>query len=256
VLLIKDPNVTETNSDTLHDLAIYLGTKVITDKAGSLVNKVTAEDFGTIESVLCDSIKTVIVPKQKASKELKNRIESIRHELDKSKGKPEEKELKRRLSSLTAGMVTIKVGGATPMETMERIYRYEDAVNATREAMKDGYVVGGGITMLRAFNPAHLDKDLVHTFRRFCEASIRQISINCGKHEDSIIETILASSNKNFGYNALTDKFEDLLKAGVIEPVKVTKMAIENSISVANVIISSKHIIVNDKENESGADDK
>lgn len=255
VLLVKDTNATDKDAETLHDLAVYLGTNVISEKVGSLVNKLSIEDFGIAESVMSDAVKTLIVPKQKTSKELRERVSAIKDSLDASKNKPEEKELKRRLSSLTNGMVTIKVGGATPMETMERIYRYEDAVNATREAMKDGYVVGGGTTLLRAYNQKDYKPELAHVFKKFCEASIRQISINCGKHQESVIENILSNKNKNFGYNALTDTFEDLLKAGVIEPAKVTKMTIQNSISVTNVIISSNYLITNVKDKERGDKD-
>lgn len=256
VLLVKDPSVSDTNNEVFQDLAAYVGGKVISEKTGSLVNKLTIEDFCIVNSVFSDNTKTLITPKQKTSKELKERIEALRKDLEQSKNKPEEKQLKKRLSSLTNGVVTIKVGGATPMEVMERIYRYEDAVNATREAMKEGYVVGGGVTLLRAFKSSDYNPELVSTFKKFCEAPIRQIVINCGKHEDTVIKEIFESKNKNFGYNALTDTFEDILKSGVIEPFKVVTQTIENSISVTNVIISSSFLIVNDVNKEKDGEKK
>ena len=245
LLLIKDPGCTDKDNDSTRDLATYLGGKMVTEKTGKIVNKITMDDFCMIGKIYSDPNKTIITPKKKVNPELTMLISALRKEAEKDK---DDKAIKRRLSSLTNGMVTIKVGGSTQMETQERMFRYEDAVNATRAAVKDGYLVGGGIAMLNAFNPKDYNPDLVSVFKKFCEASVRQIAINCGKHTDTVVNTIRASKNKHFGYNALTDRFEDLLKSGVVDPYKVTEMAIQNSISVTGVIISSNYLIVNEVE--------
>lgn len=247
LLLVKDPQCSDTSNESLVDLATYLGGKLISEKNGKIVNKITEKDFCLIKKIYSDRVKTIITPKNKTSKELADRITGLKKELEKNK---ENGVLKRRVSSLTNGMVTVKIGGHTPIEAQETMFRYEDAVNAVRVAIKDGYLVGGGTSILRAFNPKDYPQELVSTFKKYCEASVRQIAINCGKHPETVINTILESKDKNFGYNALTDKYENILKSGVIEPYKVTEMAIDNSISVANVIVSSKFLIINEKEDK------
>ncbi len=241
VLLVKDTHATDTDSTTLYDLSTYLGGDVVSEKIGTIVNKIKVGDFVMAKKVFADAHKTLITPLVSASKDLKSRIEWIQKEIKKDK---KDTSLKRRLSSLTEGVVTIKVGGNTPTEIREKIYRYEDAVNATRSAMRDGYVVGGGLSLLNA-----LSKDCTDTVeKQFCEATVRQIAENCGKYPDAVVEDINKNKSNTYGYNALTDKYEDLLKANVVDPYLVIKMAIENSISVTNMIISIKNYVINDLE--------
>lgn len=247
VLLIKDPRVTEKDATTLEDLAVYLGGKVISEKTGSLVNKLKISDFVMADKVFVDPVKSLISTKKKKNPELATRVSGIRELLKKDK---DDEVLKKRLASLTNGMVTVKIGASSQIEMTERVFRYEDAVNATRAAMRDGYLVGGGISVFRAFESMDKSKfpaELVPMFKRFCEANIRQIAENCGKHPDTIVEEI-ASKKGNFGYNAMTGEIEDLLKSGVVDPYKVTEMAINNSISVAGEIISSGFIIINEED--------
>lgn len=240
-LLVKDNRVTENNSETLDDLATYLGGTVIKEKRGSLVNKITIKDFCIAEQVFSDQLKTIITPIIENKKGVHDIVTSLKEELKKDK---ENAEIKRRIACLTSGTTKVKVGGATPIEISEKIYRYEDAINATRTANKYGYIVGGGIALLKTFNPKDYDEDIRNLTKKYTEASIRQIAENCGKHEDHVIETVMGG-DKNYGYNALTDTYEDILVAGVVDPYKVTEMAILNSVSVANIILSSKYLIVN-----------
>ncbi|HRF70984.1 MAG TPA: chaperonin GroEL [Candidatus Pelethenecus sp.] len=244
LLLIKDPKATDTDRESLHDIADYLGGRVIMDKAGDLVGNITPEDFVIANKVFADPSKTIVVTAQPKNKKLKNRISAIRQEIKKDK---ENTDLKKRLASLTNGMVTVKVGGNTQIETAENVYRYEDSIQATRTAMKDGYLVGGGLALWNAFQGIKINPELEPAFRKFCEGNIRQIAINCGKHPESILEQIKEKKGK-VGYNAMTDKIEDLLKAGVIDPYKVTENAVNNSISITNQIISSDFLIVEDEE--------
>lgn len=240
VLLVKDNSVTESNAENLDDLALYLNGKVIKEKNGSLVNNITQEDFVIANQVFSDSQKTIFTPVTVGLKSVADLVKTLEAELKKDK---DNNKLKERISALTSGTTTIKVGGATQLEQTEKIYRYEDAINATRAAIRDGYLVGGGITLLNSYVKKQFDTELQPLVKKFTEASIRQIAENCGKHEDTVIKTI---QDGGLGYNALTDTFEDLLSAGVVDPYKVTEMAILNSISIANVILSSKYLIVNE----------
>lgn len=241
VILIKDSKATETNNESLEDLALYLGGKIITERTGNLVNNITSKDFVFVNSVYQDPQKTLITPKYSNSKELKERIKYLRDELAKDK---ENKQLKERISSLTNGVVTVKVGGHIGLELREKMFRYEDAINATRAAKKFGYLIGGGLSIFNAYNEKDYPK-ISHLAKKYTEAVVRQIASNCGKHEDTVLENI-RRGGKNFGYNALTDKYEDLLSAGVVDAYLVIKMAIENSISATNSLISINYYMIND----------
>lgn len=247
VLLVKDNSVTETNSENLDDLALYLNGKVIKEKSGSLVNNITQEDFVIANQVYSDGEKTIFTPLTIGLKGVADLVKTLEKELEKDK---DNNKLKERISALTSGTTTIKVGGATQLEQTEKIYRYEDAINATRAAMKDGYLIGGGVTLLNSYMKKQFDSDIQPLVKRYTEASIRQIAENCGKHEDTVLETILKAKDDKFGYNALTDTYGNLLEEGVVDPYKVTEMAIMNSISIANVILSSKFLIVNELVDE------
>jgi len=241
VLLVKDPSITEKDSTNLEDLATYLGGKIVSDKTGSLVNKVKGTDFVMAKKVVSNPLKTVFVTAKPNNTELKARVKLIKDELAKVK---DDKKLKGRLSNLTKGSITVKVGGRTPIEVQERLYRYEDAINASRAALRDGYLVGGGLALIKSYNDKEQNQEIKGLAKSFTEASIRQIAKNCGKHEETILEQIVPS--KDIGYNAKSNKIENLLDAGVIDPYKVTEMAVDNAISIAVHILSSGYLIIND----------
>lgn len=249
VILVKDSRCTEDDNSSLDDLAQYLGGKLITDKSGSLVNNLSPEDFVTARKVYQDPQKTLFTP-VKESKALKERIAYLKEELEKDK---ENKEIKSRLASLTSGVVTVYVGGNTNIEIREKVYRYEDAVNATRAAIRKGYSAGGGVSLLRAYSPDDYEGEMINVAKKFTQAVTRQIAQNCGKHDESVIEDIL-SKKGDYGYNAFTDSYGDLLKEGVIDPTLVLNLAIDNSVSVANTIVGINTYIINDldylKEND------
>lgn len=253
VLLVKEPRANDKDNDALYDLAVYLGGTVVSEKSGSLVNNLDPKQFVVADRVFADGARTLIVTKKKKNKELENRVEALKKELAKDK---DDETIKKRIASLTNGIVNIKVGGATRLEVIERVYRYDDAVHAARAAMEDGYLVGGGVTMLSLLDEIKGEiEEVLPVFKAFCEASTRQIALNCGEHAESIVK-ITKEENKGKkvwtkGYNAITGEIEDLLKTGIIDPFKVTEMAIRNSISVASQIISSNFLIVNEAEEES-----
>jgi chaperonin GroEL len=242
LLLVKHSGISDTSNVAGSDLATYLGGKLVTEKDGKLVNNMTADQFILAKKVHSNNLRTVLVTQNPFNPALQDLIESIKAE----KEKQETDELEKRLAILTTGMVTIKVGGATGIEMRERMFRYEDAINATRSAMKHGYLVGGGLAVMNAYVEAEHPLEFQPMFRRFAESSIRQIAENCGEHADSVVSKCYGTT----GYNAKTGQFEDLLEAGVIDPYKVTEMAIDNSISVALAILTSNYIIVNSREKE------
>lgn len=256
VLLIKNP--VKDNPTMLHDLAIYLGGKVVSDKTGSIVDNLSIEDFVMSRRVFSDMGKTLFSREDEANKALTAHIKAIRAEIKKL-GDSEGEDmvgLKERLASLTTGMVTIRVGGNTPLEVNEKIFRYEDAVNATRAAMKDGFVVGGGLGMLNAFRCAYdkinAKEELVKVYRKVAEANIRQIAENCGLSADLVLDNVMAMPRNHesltIGFNAKTMMYDDLLEVGVVDPLKAEEMAIRNAVSVAGVIISSRYFILNEQE--------
>lgn len=245
VCIIEDPNVTDTENETLYDLATYMNGKVITDKAGDLVNDITIKDFSIAKKVFQDVDKALITPKIKGNK-VAARIKSIQEAIKKSKKDKDEK-LERRLASLTSGNVNLFIGGSTTNEVDEKIDRYKDAINAVRRAMNDGYVVGGGVTLLKAFKPEFIIPEYEHVLRRYSETIIRQIAENCNEHQDTVVNKV-KSGKKNFGYNALTGKFEDLFKAGVLEPLRSLELIVDISISFAIQLASVETWFINKEE--------
>ena len=245
VCMITDPNVTDEENETLYDLASYINGKVITERAGDLVSDITIDDFTIVKKVFQDTTKALITP-VKSSKDLKKRIKTLKD----STKKKENKEVEKRLASLTTGNVNIFVGGSTVHEIEEKMDRYRDAINATRKAMLDGFVVGGGVTLLKAYDNSLTSPEYEETFKKYSEAIIRQIAENCCKDTDEVVNTVVKDDNQYFGYNALTDKYEDLLQAGVLEPLKSLEMVVENSISTAITLSSIATYIINEEENE------
>lgn len=242
--------IAEKRKEILNDLAIYLGGNVISDKKGSLVNKITIDDLMMSKRVIADPHKSLISRNKKEKNSgLNTHIKALRAEIKKNgnKNDPAYIGLKKRISSLTNGMITIKVGGDTNLETIERIYRYEDAVNATRAAMKEGYLPGAGIAVYEAFKNIKSNPDYKRLFTAVAEANIRQIAENCGLNGEVVL-AMMSKHPKGYGYNAVTGEVEDVIKAGIIEPFLVTSQVMTNAVSIANIILTSKYMIVNDLE--------
>ena len=242
ILLVQDPDAQNKDVTLLDDIATYVGGKLISDKRGRIVGKVTMEDFVTVDKIVSDKVRTIITSTNRTPQ-----LKSLVKELEKvSKADDTDEQVKSRLAALTSGVYTIQVGGATPIETNERIYRYEDAVNATRNAQKYGYLPGGGVAMLKAFVAEDYPQEIQVMMRKYCEAGVRQIAENCGQHVESVVDSVHSAKGNLIGYNAVSGKIEDMVKAGVIDPYRVTEMAIRNSMSVASSIIGSGNIVTLD----------
>lgn len=221
----------------IEDLAVYLDSSIVSEAAGRRTDSITKSDFVKAAKVTIDPQK-FLLSNVKDSKALLSRIEGIKGELAKDKDNPK---FKNRLASMTNGIVTIRVGGHTQTEAREKIYRYEDAINATRAAMRDGYLVGGGLALYHCYNSDDYDSSAeMDVAIAMSSASIERVAANAQ------IRLNYTKLTKNIGLNALTGEYEDLLKAGVVEPYKVTEMALKNAVSVATTLTSIGTFILND----------
>lgn len=229
ILLIKYPTP-DNDSTPIYDLGTYLGAQVVSEKIGNLKGKLTADHYTMVDRVYSFGPKTIFVTNNKANPELTMLIEDVRK---KKEDDPNDSKLAKRLASLTAGTVNIEVGASTGPELRELIYRYEDAINATRAAIRSGYVVGGGLTLYNS------TRELVDFGKEFGKASIEQIAFNCG------IEFSEAEYNSGLGYNAKTAAFSNLEEDGVIEPYDVFKYSVINAFSVASAILTCGYFVVN-----------
>lgn len=235
ILLIKYPTP-ENDFTSLHDLATYLGGVVVSEKIGSFKGKITADHFTLADRVYSFGGKTIFVTDNKTNPELSMLIERVREDKEND---PEDKKAATRLASLTAGTVTVEVGASTGPELRELIYRYEDSINATRAAIRSGYVTGGGLTLYKS------TRELGPIADEFGRASIEQIAHNTG------IDFDITKYVDNMGYNAKLKDYSDLEKDGVIEPFDVFKYSVVNAFSIATAILTTGYIIVNkNKDND------
>lgn len=234
ILLIKY-STPDNDTTPLYDLATYMGAKVVQDKMGSLKGKLTANEFAFASRIYSHGPKTVFVTDKKVNPELSMLVEEVRKKKEEN---PEDPATAKRLACLTSGTVNIEVGATTGPELRELVYRYEDAINATRAALRSGYVVGGGVTLYS------VTRGLGELAEEFGTASIRQIAINTGQDFNE------KKYKDNIGYNAKTGNYEDLLEAGVIEPFDVFKYSVLNAFSIANAILTSGYTIVNKIEKD------
>ena len=249
ILLIK-----ENRPEILSDLAVYLDTEVISDKSGAL-DKLTIKNYAQAKMVFSNVDKTIISRDgKKVHPALSLRVSEIEKEMKSigNKNDGDYKKLEDRLASLTRGMVTIKVGGSTHIEVNEKIFRYEDAINATRASLDDGYVAGGGVTMMDSWqnvNKKRLNSEIEKVFNKYTRCVIEQILINCGESVDVIMNT-LGERDFGYGYNANSGSIENMIEAGIIEPTKVIMQVIDNSVSIANAILTSNYRIVKELEED------
>jgi chaperonin GroEL len=214
-----------------------------------------------------DKDNTTIIEGAGDTKDIKARIEQIRRELENSTSDYDKEKLEERIAKLSGGVAQVNVGAATESEMKEKKARVEDALHATRAAVDEGILPGGGVALLRASSAVKAPKGSGHDFEvgyqiivRACRAPITQISDNAGKDGSVICEKVIESTQgENWGYNAATDKFEDLVKSGVIDPLKVTRTALQNAASVSTLLLTSDALIAekpkDDKKGGGGHDD-
>jgi chaperonin GroEL len=264
VLAVKAPGFGDRRKAMMQDIAVLTGGQLISEETGRKLETTTLQDLGKAEKIVSDKDNTTIVGGKGDSKEIKGRIEQIRVEIDKSTSDYDKEKLQERLAKLSGGVAIIRVGAATETELKEKKHRVEDALSATRAAIEEGIVPGGEIVFINAI--AALDKVKmdgedetigVNIVRKALEAPIRKLAQNAGQDGAVIIENVrrLAKeqNNKHLGYNVITGEYGDMLKAGVIDPLKVVRGALENAASIAAMILTTECLVTDVPEKEKPA---
>jgi chaperonin GroEL len=248
VSAVKAPGFGDRRKAMLEDIAILTGGKVISEDLGVKLESVTLNDLGTAKTVTIDKDNTTIVDGGGSRKDLEGRVKQIRAQIDETTSDYDREKLQERLAKLVGGVAVIHVGAATETEMKEKKARVEDALNATRAAVEEGIVPGGGVALLRAakgLEKVKLEAEeqsgvtLVH---RALEEPIRQIANNAGAEGSVVVEKV-KDQKAGFGFNAETGKYEDLMKAGIIDPTKVTRFALQNAASVAALLLTTEAMI-------------
>ena len=257
VAAVKAPGFGDRRKAMLEDIAILTGGRVISEETGFKLENASLDDLGTAKRVTIDKDNTTIVEGAGSSDDIKARVGQIRAQIENTTSDYDREKLQERLAKLAGGVAVIKIGAATEVEMKEKKARVEDALHATRAAVEEGIVPGGGIALLRSISALD-DLDLegdegvgVKIVRRALEEPIRMIVQNAGMEGSVIINKVLEKDG-SYGYNAQTDTYEDLLKAGVIDPTKVTRSALENAASVSALLLMSNAMIT-EKEEETPA---
>jgi chaperonin GroEL len=259
VLAVKAPGFGDRRKAMLQDIAVLSGGTVISEETGRKLETVTLQDLGRAEKVVSDKENTTLVGGKGAKGAIEGRIKEIRAEIDRSTSDYDKEKLQERLAKLSGGVAIIRVGAATETEMKEKKHRVEDALSAARAAVEEGIVPGGEISLINA--AAKLDKLLkgldgedneetkvgINIVKKALEAPIRKLAANAGQDGSVIIDTVrrtaIEKKNKNIGYNVLTGQYTDMIQAGVIDPVKVVRGALENAASIAAMILTTDVLI-------------
>ena len=245
-LAVKAPGFGDRRKAMLADLATLTGGSVISEETGTKLEDVTLEQLGRARIVVADKEKTTIVEGKGEEPAIKDRVEQIKAEVERATSDYDREKLQERLAKLSGGVGVIKVGAATEVELNEKKLRIEDAVNATKAAVEEGIVAGGGVALvdtISELNKVAMEDDeervAVKILGRALEEPMRQIATNAGKDGAVVIEEV-KKREPGMGYNAATDEYVDMIEAGIIDPLKVTRSAIENAVSIAGLIITSE----------------
>jgi chaperonin GroEL len=253
---VKAPGFGDRRKEMLEDIAILTGGKAVTEDLGIKLENVKLEDLGRAKKVIIDKDKTTIIEGAGKPGEIEGRIKQLRAQIEEATSDYDKEKLQERLAKLVGGVAVIKVGAATETELKERKARVEDAMHATRAAVEEGIVPGGGVALLRcipALKKLKLQDDEatgVNIVKRALEEPMRQIVQNAGHEGAVIVGRVLDSDEENFGFNAETGEFGDMIKAGVIDPAKVTRLALQNAASIVALMLTTEVLIADIKEEE------
>jgi chaperonin GroEL len=246
---VKAPGFGDRRKAMLEDIAILTGGKAIMEETGIKLEGVKLEDLGRAKRVTIDKDNTTIVDGGGSQKAIEGRIKQLRTQIDETTSDYDREKLQERLAKLAGGVAIIKVGAATETEMKEKKARVEDALHATRAAVEEGIVPGGGVALLRASKKlatlkSEGDEQIgIDIIKRACEEPIRQIVNNAGVEGAIIIGKIRENNNAHYGYNAQTDVYEDLVQSGVIDPAKVTRSALQNAASIAGLMLTTEAMV-------------
>src|SRR6202790_3526826 len=256
---VKAPGFGDRRKAMLEDIAVLTGGKAITEDLGIKIENVKVEDLGRAKKITIDKDNTTIVEGAGKPSEIEGRVKQLRTQVDDTTSDYDREKLQERLAKLVGGVAVIKVGAATETELKEKKARVEDAMHATRAAVEEGIVAGGGVALLRCI-PAleklklHGDEAIgVNTVKRVLEEPLRQIVQNAGHEGAVVVNRVRDSKDENFGYNAETGEFGDMIKAGVIDPAKVTRLALQNAASIAGLMLTTEALITDIREDDKKA---
>jgi chaperonin GroEL len=252
VAAVKAPGFGDRRKAMLEDIAILTGGRAITEDLGLKMESIKLEDLGRAKKVVVDKDNTTIVEGAGTKKAIEGRVKQIRAQIEETTSDYDREKLQERLAKIVGGVAVIKVGAATESEMKEKKARVEDAMHATKAAVEEGIVPGGGVALLRASTASldraakALDEDQrlgVEIIRRACEEPIRWIAQNAGLEGSIVAAKVRESKAKDFGFNAATESYEDLVKAGVIDPTKVVRSALQNAASIAGLLLTTEALV-------------
>jgi chaperonin GroEL len=256
VAAVKAPGFGDRRKEMLRDIGVLTGGQLISEELGFKLENATLADMGRAKRVVVDKDNTTLVDGRGKPDDIKGRIAEIRSAIEKSTSDYDREKLQERLAKLSGGVAVINVGAATETELKEKKARVEDALHATRAAVEEGIVPGGGVALIRAqsaldkIKGTEDEKIGVEIVRRALEEPIRMIAQNAGAEGSIVVAKVKESKEKNFGYNAATDTYEDLVRAGVIDPTKVTRTALQNAASIAGLLLTTECVVVEKKEDK------
>jgi chaperonin GroEL len=267
VAAVKAPGFGDRRKAMLEDIAILTGGKVISEDLGIKLESVKLEDLGSAKRVTINKDNTIIIDGAGKTDDLQGRVKTLKAQIEETTSDYDREKLQERLAKLVGGVAVIKVGAATETELKEKKARVEDAMHATRAAVEEGIVPGGGVALIRAARAldkfklfetnedgetnGDLDEQIgVTIVKRALEEPLRQIVQNAGKEGAVIVERVRSERNVNFGYNAATENFEDLVAAGIIDPAKVTRCALQNAASIAGLMLTTEALISEIQEDD------
>ncbi|NMB48143.1 chaperonin GroEL [Candidatus Kuenenbacteria bacterium] len=248
VLAVKAPGYGDRKKEMLEDIAVLTGARVISEEVGLKLESVDLSDLGEARKVVATKDNTTVVEGKGDKKEIEERIAKIKKEMELSDSSFDKEKLQERLAKLSGGVAVLKVGAATETEMKEKKHRMEDALSATKAAVEEGVVVGGGVALIRAMQEI---KDLnfegeeqigLNILKRALEEPAKQIAFNAGK-DGAVVAEEIKKHEGSFGYNAKTNKYEDLVAAGIIDPTKVTRSALQNAASIASLLLTTEAVV-------------
>ena len=254
---VKAPGFGDRRKEMLRDIAILTGGEVITEELGLDLKEAKIEQLGRARQVKIEKENTIIVDGAGNSEDIKARVSQIRTQIENTTSEFDKEKLQERLAKLSGGVAVIKVGAATEIEMKEKKLRIEDALAATKAAVEEGIVSGGGVALINAIPKVEKllsetdgdEKTGVNIVLKTLEEPLRQISCNAGVEGSIIIDRIKKENKLGFGYNALTGEYTDMINAGIVDPTKVTRSAIQNAASVASMVLTTESLVSDIKEN-------
>jgi chaperonin GroEL len=263
VLAIKAPGFGDRRKEMLRDIAVLTGGQVISEEIGRRLDSVGLEDLGRARRVVATKDDTTFVEGAGEEDAIKGRVEQIRSQIETTTSDYDREKLQERLAKLAGGVAVIKVGAATETELKEKKHRVEDALSATRAAVEEGIVPGGGVTLINAIpalDTVEAEGDIktgVEILRRALEEPLRIIARNAGRDGAVVVEMVRRAQadgkNDKIGYDVIADEYVDVVKAGIIDPAKVTRSAVENASSIAGMILTTEALIADKPEDEPAA---